>query len=297
MPYAGELSAIITVFLWSASAMIFTSAAMKVGAMQVNISRLVIGMGLLWITIAALNLRLELSQTQIMFLALSSLVGLVFGDTFLFKAFEMIGARMSMLIMSLAPAIAAILAYVFLNETISWIGLLGMAMTLSGVIYVVYENPEDKKNSASVHSSKGALYGLLGALGQGGGLVLAKLAFDEGEVHGLIASSVRTTVAVIVLVPLLGISGRLRNPFSVFRREPAAFRAVLAGSVAGPYLGITFSLIAIMYTEVGIASTIMAMVPVILLPLERIFHHRPMTGRTVLGTVWAVSGVAILFVK
>ncbi len=297
MPYAGELSAIITVFLWSASSMIFTSAALKVGAMQVNISRLVIGMAFLWITILFLGISFSLSWAQIMYLSLSSLVGLVFGDTFLFKAFELIGARLSMLIMSLAPAIAALLAYIFLHETISVPGLIGMAMTLSGIIYVVYENPEENRQSPPLHSSRGALYGLLGALGQGGGLVLAKLAFDDGEIHGLVASSVRTTVAVLCLAPLLWFTGRLRNPVMTFRQNPPAFRAVLAGSIAGPYLGITFSLIAIMHTEVGIASTIMAMVPVLLLPMERIFHKRPMTWRSSLGTIWAVSGVAVLFVK
>ncbi len=265
--------------------------------MQVNISRLVIGMTFLWITILILNISFSLSQKQIVYLSLSSLVGLVFGDTFLFKAFELIGARLSMLIMSLAPAIAAVLAYVFLNELIPWFGILGMAMTLSGIIYVVYESPENGEKSKPVHASRGVIYGLLGALGQGGGLVLAKIAFDDGEIHGLVASTIRTTVAVICLAPLLLLTGRIKNPVRAFKQHPDAFRAVLFGSVAGPYLGITFSLIAIMHTEVGIASTIMAMVPVLLLPLERIIHHRPMTNRAILGTLWSVAGVVVLFIK
>lgn len=297
MPYLGEISAIVTVFLWSASAMLFTAASMKVGAMQVNITRLVAGMTLLWITIGIFNISVHLSHTQILYLSLSGFVGLVFGDTFLFKAFELIGARLSMLIMSLAPAMAALLAYVFLDERISMIALLGMIMTISGIIYVVYESNGRDSESAPLHTSRGALYAFLGALGQGGGLILARLAFDEGEVHGLVASSLRTTVAVVCLLPLFWLTGRIKNPVKVFQGQPKALRAVLFGSIAGPYLGITFSLISIMYTEVAVASTIMAMVPVLLLPLERIVHKRPMTPRAVLGTVWAVAGVVLLFIK
>lgn len=297
MTYLGEISAVVTVFLWSTSALLFTAASQRVGAMPVNITRLMLAMVYLWLTVGIAQLPVNLSWTQLTCLALSSLTGLVFGDTFLFKAFEQIGARLSMLIMSLAPAVAALLAFVFLKERISLIALLGMMMTLSGILLVVSQKDKNGDHGFKAGYRRGILFAFLGALGQGGGLILARLAFDEGEIHGFVAATIRITVAVIGLVPVLWMTERFRNPVSVFRGQTTAAVQVSLGSIAGPFLGITFSLIAIKYTEVAVASTIMAMVPVVLIPAERVIHHHPITVRSVAGTLWAVGGVVLLFIK
>lgn len=116
MPYLGEIASLLTACCWSFSSYIFTAASKRIGSVQINIDRMVFAVLILFVTIMFAGINLELSNTQIFNLAISGIVGLVIGDTFLFKAFTLISTRLSMLLMSLTHAMSAMLAYFFLNE-------------------------------------------------------------------------------------------------------------------------------------------------------------------------------------
>jgi drug/metabolite transporter (DMT)-like permease len=296
MPFVGELSALLTACLWSGSALVFAAATQQAGSFQVNITRLILAVVELALLIVILQLNVRLSGTQVMNLAISGVIGLALGDTFLFRAFQEIGARISMLIMSLAPAIAALLAYFFLGETISSIGIVGMGVTIAGISIVVLERSSAGSGKISVVTS-GILYAVLAAVGQGAGLIFAKLAFREGEVNGFVATAIRIVASLALLLPVAFMSKRYKNPVRMFVEERKAFLLTAAGSVLGPFLGISFSLIAIEHTSVGIAATIMALVPILMLPLVRIIYKEELKWRAVLGAFTAVAGVALLFLR
>ena len=139
MPYIGELSALMTAILWAGTAIAFTEAGKIVGSYVVNISRLVLATVYLVITILIFNLNFQISWEQIYLLGLSGVIGLVFGDGFLFKSFQYIGARLSMLVMTLSPPFAAFSAYIYLGEALSSWGILGIVITISGVSIVVFK--------------------------------------------------------------------------------------------------------------------------------------------------------------
>jgi drug/metabolite transporter (DMT)-like permease len=296
MPYLGELSALLTACLWSGSAMAFASATKRVGSFQVNITRLILAIAYLSIVIGLLQLDIRLSGTQILNLGISGIVGLALGDTFLFKAYQEVGARIGMLIMSFAPAIAALLAYYFLGETLSLVGVLGIAITVFGVSIVLVDQGGDAGKRIYLTTS-GIVYALLAAAGQGSGLVFAKLAFSEGEINGFVATAVRIVASLLLLLPAAVMTRRYSNPFHTFSRDRKAFLFTALGSVLGPFLGITSSLVAIKYTKVGIAATIMAIVPILMLPLVRLVYKEKLTWRAILGAVTAVAGVAVLFLR
>ena len=71
----------------------------------------------------------------------------------------------------------------------------------------------------------------------------------------------------------------------------------MAGSIVGPFLGITFSLIAVSYTEIGIASTLMATTPIMMLPAVKFIYKEKIPFVGILGTFFAVLGIAILFLR
>ena len=133
MPYIGEISALITALLWSGTAIVFTEATKIVGSYVVNISRLLLATAYLILVILIFNLHYQISWQQIYLLGLSGVIGLVFGDGFLFKAFQYIGARLSMLVMTLSPPVAALFAYIFLGEKLSAWGIIGIFVTIAGV--------------------------------------------------------------------------------------------------------------------------------------------------------------------
>lgn len=290
----GELSALLTACCWSGSSLAFAEATRRVGSFHVNVARLMLALAYLLIVIEIAQLDLRLSVRQIAFLSFSGVLGLALGDTFLFRAFREIGARITMLVMSLAPAIAATIAYGVLDERLSSRGVLGIVVTVAGIALVVSERNR-QASSGGLYSVSGIALAVAAATCQGAGLVIAKMAFREGDVHGFVATAVRIAAALILLMPIAVLARRFFGPLALYRTDRTAFLYAAIGSVLGPFLGISFSLIAIEHTDVGIAATIMATVPILMLPLVRFIYNEPISRRAVLGACIAVGGVALLF--
>jgi drug/metabolite transporter (DMT)-like permease len=290
----GELSAVLTATIWACTSLLISTVSSKIGSVQTNIGRMVASLFFFIVTILIFRLPLNISSTQALNLVLSSVVGIVFGDTFLFYAFRQIGARLSMLIMSLSPAIAAILAYLFLDETLSLWGIIGMILTLCGISLVVFERNAPIPSQYRV-TRFGIVCAFLGALGQGGGVIFAKLAFLEGPIHGIIASFIRIAIAVFVLLPIAIVSPRVSNPVPLLRQERKVVLYLLLIAFFGTFGGVTLSLIAVAYAKVGIASTLIATSPVLMLPMVRVAYQEQLSWKATLGAFTAVVGVAILF--
>lgn len=296
MAYAGEFSALLTAALWTGSALAFSAATTRIGSVYVNVTRLVLAVLLLLLTIIALGIEPRISPLQITYLALSGFVGFVFGDTFLFKSYEYNNARIGSLVMSAAPAFAALLAFILLGETVSVTGILGMGITLGGIALVVLERRETSSHHIPI-SMPGILYAFLGALGQAGGLILAKCAFDIGPINGILATFVRAVAATLVVAPLNYLAGRLIQPIQVLVKNRTALYLTILGSFLGPFLGVVFSLISISRTSVAIAATLMATSPILMLPTVWIFFKEKLSWRAVAGAVVAVIGVGVLFLR
>jgi drug/metabolite transporter (DMT)-like permease len=200
-----------------------------------------------------------------------------------------------MLMMSLAPIIAAMLALFFLGETLVPMQWLAIVVTLAGVAMVVTDRrrPEpaagEKPNFA-----RGLVFGLGAAAGQAIGLVLAKRGL-EGGFDALSGNLIRMLAATSVI---WGVAIVLRQAGDTLRRVrsgPEVMLPLLGGALTGPYIGVWLSLIAVQRTEVGIASTLMALPPIFLLPIGRIVFKEAIGLQAVVGTLVAVGGVAMLF--
>ncbi len=296
MPFLGEISALITAVLWSFTSIFFSEAAKITGSMQLNINRLLIAVFLLSSTIFIFGLAHPVLPEQGIYLGLSGLIGLVIGDAFLFKSYLHIGPRMAMLLMALSPGMALVLSYIFLHEQLPFIGILGIVITIVGISVVVLEKRVQTEETFKV-TPYGLFLGFMGAVGQAVGLILAKLAFNMGEVNGFVATFIRIVASVIVFFPMLLILGKYKNPVRLYRSHPRALAFTIGGSIVGPFLGITFSLIAVSNAPVGIASTLMSTMPILMIPLMRIFYKEKVTMRGVIGTVIAIGGIALLFVR
>jgi drug/metabolite transporter (DMT)-like permease len=294
MAALGEISALATAALWSGSSLAFASASRRLGPMLVNTSRLLLATGMLWIVVIFTGVETHLSSRQTLNLAISGVVGLSLGDSFLFKAYQFIGARLTMVVMAIAPAIAAFLAFIILGEVVTATTFVGIFVTLAGIAVVI---AEQRDPAAFKFTRVGVFYAFLGAVGQGSGLVFAKMAFMEGDIDGFFAAFVRLLSSLIVLLPILFLARRLENPFTIAQKDRKGAGMVVIGSVLGPFLGITCSLLAVKHTEVGIAATLMSTVPILMLPLVRVVYHERLSWRAIVGAVIAVGGVALLFLR
>ncbi len=293
----GEIAAIITAICWALTSIFFTISGRQVGSIIVNRIRLLFAVAML-LVIHFLVLG-ELIPTQAgvdrwFWLGLSGVVGLVLGDAFLFQAYVMIGARISTLMMAVVPVISALMAWVFLNEFLTWIEILGIALTVSGIIWVVLER---KNNGEAPLDKRKYLFGLLfafgGALGQATGLVLAKKGL-EGNFSSLSAVLLRMLIAMSTLWVLTILSGQARPTLRALT-NPRLVRIIAIGTLIGPVIGVWLSLVAIQDAYVGIASTLMALTPIAVLPFVHLVFKEEVSKRAILGTLVAMAGVAVLF--
>lgn len=299
---AGQLAGLGTALCWVGTSFCFAAASRSLGAGTVNLVRSFLALGLL----LALNLLLlgaawpDATPVAIAWLAASGLVGLALGDQFLFGAFVDLGPRLAVLLMTLAPVFAAILGWIMLGETLGMLALLGMAITLGGIAWVVSERPSGDARRSSAAWTRGIFLGVLAAAAQGFGVVLAKQGMVDGGVEPLAAQLVRMTAGAGVLGlawllfgarPWLVGSRMEAGPTRV--RRPAVV-GIIGGTILGPVIGVWLSLIAVRRLDAGVASTLMAMSPVLVLPFSRIIDRERLGWRSILGAAIAVAGVAIL---
>ena len=199
----GEIAGILTAVFWTVTSLAFESAGKKVGSLSVNLIRLV--MAFFFIGIYSWVARgfffpTDATLFQWKWLAISGLVGFVIGDLLLFQAFVEVGARISMLMMALAPPFAAFIGWLILDEVMSPMNLLGMAITLTGIIIVILKREKTEENGTVVrriksnYSVQGILLALGGALGQAAGLVLSKKGM--GEYDAFSASQIRVLTGI-----------------------------------------------------------------------------------------------------
>ena len=296
--FLGELAALATSVMFSIGPTFFTLGGRLVGSVIVNRVRL-LAAGLILILVHVLIygqlLPLSAAPDRWFWLALSGVIGLTLGDAALFQAFIQLGARLTMLVFSLSPVLSAILAWAFLGETLAPIELLGVAVTISGVLWVVSEGNGKALNAVDrrVYLS-GLFFALLGALGQASGLITAKLGL-YGDFPALSGQVIRMLAATIGIWLIALAQRQVRSTLSGLRAQPAALRFILLGSISGPVIGVYFSLVAIQFAPVGIASTLMALPPIFLIPIDRYFFKESISPRAIFGTIIALAGVAILF--
>jgi len=300
--YFGEIAALLTAVFWTITSMSFESAGKKVGSLSVNLIRLLMAFlvyGVVNYFRRGLFLPLDAGSERWLWLALSGLVGFVIGDLFLFQAYVVIGARISMLIMALTPPITAFAGWLILGEMLSPMNWVGMVVTLTGIAIVILKREKEDPTSSqrrkisTNYSLAGILLAFGGAVGQGVGLVLSKKGM--GQYDAFAASHIRVITGVIGFALILLITKRYRNLWKALHHKPAMNRIAL-GSLFGPFLGVSFSLLAVQHTQAGIAATIMSIVPVLIIaPAILIFHER-VNWKEVIGAVITVSGVAVFFI-
>lgn len=279
--------------------MAFESAGKRVGALSLNLIRLLIGLVFLSIYNAIVNDGFIPIATgyQWFWLILSGIVGFVLGDLFLFRAFILIGARISMLIMSLVPPITALIGWITLGEVLSGIEFLGMGICMAGISLVMLSGP-NKGKTFSLKKGKmgpvviGSLLALGGAIGQAAGLVLSKKGMQDMDAFA--ATQIRIMAGVVGFLVVITLFRRWKNVQTALK-DLKAMKFMTLGSFTGPFLGVSFSLLAVQHTDTGVAATLMALTPVLIIPPAILYKKEKIHLMEIVGALISVGGVALFF--
>ncbi|MGM9760545.1 MAG: DMT family transporter [Parabacteroides sp.] len=308
--FVGEMISLGVAVSWTATALCFEYAGKRIGTLSLNVVRLSLSLLMLGITLWITTgepLPLDANGEAWLWLGVSGFIGYVLGDYCLFNSYLYIGSRFGQLFMTLAPPSAALTGWLILGEQLPPQAWFGMFVTLSGIALSIISKSGGSSDKWHVTLPwKGVLFGIGAGTGQGVGLVFSKLGMnyfmqtvDASDATALFmvpfaATEIRAIIGVIGFVVLLFASrqGRLLRR-AVHDRK--AMSAATAGTIFGPYLGVSFSLMAVQYTEAGIASTLMALTPILILLPSYLLYRQRVTFRELLGALISVFGVSLFF--
>jgi drug/metabolite transporter (DMT)-like permease len=303
-PLIGETAALFAAVLWTANAILFSAAGKRIGSVGVNAFRILLAVIFLGVThiIILKTLIPAANSAQWFWLGVSGIVGLGIGDFALFAAYVIIGPKRSLLLMALAPVSSVLAGYIILEEALGPLALLGIAITLIGIVIVVLEKKEDDNDFKIEEGKKtyGFMLGGIAAVGQGVGLVISKYGMvtvaDDADVplNSLSATMIRMIIGAMFIWICILVVGRLPKTINSLR-DKQALKLTSAGAFVGPFLGVWLSMVAITFTEAGIAMTLMSLMPVVVIPTVYLLYRERTSLRGMMGAFIAVMGVAIIF--
>lgn len=299
-PLAGEMAGLMTAFLWSLSALAWSVAGRRGGAVPVATVRIWLASALLLAghrVILGCWWPAGTGSRSILLLAASGILGAGIGDLCYFRGLVMIGPRLGTLVQAAAPAMTAVLAYLLPpHEALSLRSVAGIGLITFGVAWVVTETQKGETwHSPRRERLAGLAWALGGAAGGAGGYVLSKVGMGRA-VDPLSASLVRVCASALFCAAVLPFLGKVRGTLQVLGDRPA-MRVIWAGTLAGPVIGIWLSMAAVKWAPAGVASALIATSPIMMIPIAFLAHGDRPTPRAVAGTFAAVAGVALLVLR
>lgn len=298
MQYSGELAALGAAYCWSWTAIFFTAAGVRIGSFSVNVIRLLMAIFLLGFTTILLmgtNVVGWYAGGNIPILLLSGVIGLALGDAALFRALILIGPRKTTLIFASTPIITSVIGWAVLSEILSLQSWIAIAITILGIASVISERSSTGFKIKKGNAVPGIIIALLASLGQAIGLILSKMGMAD-QVDPLPATLLRIISGMAVLFVYM-IATRKTTMVVKNLNNVKAMLLVFGGSVFGPFAGVWLSVVAVRYTETGVASTLMSMVPIMILPAAVILYRERISFRAFFGTAIAIAGIAMLFLR
>ena len=317
MNYLGEFVSLGVSMFWTVASLASEVASRRLGVVVLNVWRMLLtltfSVALLWIVLGT-PLPIYAGSEAWKWLLMSGVVGYFFGDWFLFNSYVIIGSRFGQLIMTLSPAFTALAAWIMLGQQLSLMSLIAMTITLGGIAISIIGPGDDGHKMRLRLPLKGVVFGIMASIGQGVGLVLSKIGLDhyiagvpahllpETEVWLPFSSNmIRCVAGLLCFSTWLWISN-LRKPAGKRRTLLAStsnrtgMMAMILAVITGPFLGVGLSLMAVQYTAAGIASTIMATTPILILLPSRWLFGQKITLAMVIGAIVSVVGVSLFFV-
>ncbi|HEY9627930.1 MAG TPA: DMT family transporter [Coleofasciculaceae cyanobacterium] len=289
--YRGEIAALSAALIWAIASLIYVGLGKQMPPLLLNFAKNGVAIALILLTLLVQgNFAPQIGGLNLGLLLLSGVIGIGFGDTAFLESLNCLGARRSLLLESLAPPLAAVLASVFLAELLSVQAWIGILLTVAGVAWVVVERTPDQVQH--IRPLRGISFGLLAALGQASGAVLSRAALADNDVSPLWSTLIRLAAGMIVLSVLIFSRRQAWLGFQPMR-SPRFLRILVGTAFAGTYLAIWLQQTALKYTAAGIAQALTATSPLFIIPLAMALGERA-SLRSVAGVVIALFGVWLL---
>ncbi|MEM8780478.1 MAG: DMT family transporter [Cyanobacteria bacterium P01_G01_bin.49] len=291
--FIGEFAALGAAFLWAASSIVYALLGQRIPPLQLNLLKGIIATLLIILTLLLTRNSIpDLTPLPFAILLLSGAIGIGLGDTAYFTTLNFLGARRTLLMETLAIPMSAILALIFLSETLELISCFGIILTLLGVAWVITERTPDSVVNHP-NPKQGILWGILAAFSQASGVVLARFALVKSDFSPLESTLLRLIGGLMIVGILLLIPRRKKQtiPVQLSLRVLGIISIVAFGST---YLGIWLQQTSLKFAPAGIAQTLLATSPLFVLPFALAMGQK-ISVRAFLGVLVSLVGIGFLF--
>jgi len=289
----GEGAALMAAFLWTCSSMIW--GLIKLPAFTLNACKNCIGVALVGAHLVIASFVFDFVQISAGWeawgwLTLSGLVGIVVGDTLYFRSLQILGPRRAMVMACLAPFFAALLGVLLLQQMMGYLVIMGVALTMAGVIVVVMDRKAKQEEPGLMPGKMqaGIACGVLSAACQATGGFFS----TQGMVdcNPLEASAIRLLAAAVATTLWTLCRQKYRQAFrDTVKLEH--FRYLIPATALGTWLGIWFCQMAYKNDDLAIAQTLLATCPLFAIPVMWILYRHRVTRVAFAGTVVAIFGI------
>lgn len=295
----GETAALTAAFLWASSSIVYRFLGQSIPPLSLNILKGFVALALiqLTLTLTSQSATWYLEAWRIWLLTASGIVGIGLGDTAYFFALNCLGARRTLVLETLAPPLGALLAFIFVGEIVAPVAILGIAITLAGVIWVIGEQTVTER----IKDRRGIVWAVAAAVAQAGGAVMSRIALLDSDTSPLASSLIRIGAGVVIAIaisflPAFTNERIFQQKLLSFRLPPRTLGIVALAAVGSTYLGIWLQQISLKYTSTGIAQTLLATSPLFVIPLSMIMGEK-VSLRAIFGVCVAVMGISLLFIS
>ena len=292
----GEAAALTTAFLWAFASLLYDR--IRLPAASINLGKNVLACLLL---LVQMGITSQVAATPMfaadgqawLWLTVSGVIGIALGDTLYFRGLQILGPRRTLILTTTAPVLAALLGWLLLDETLGWLAIVGIVITLSGIVIVVSEeqNPDESAGLFPGKSTTGVICALLAAVCTALGGVASKIGMEQCD--PLEATFIRLFVAIPFTLIAVVATKQLKSTATELKQF-SVLRWFVPAVICGTWLGIWLCQIAYKHSEVAIATTLVSTCPLFAIPLVAFFLKQKVTLRAVVGTVIAITGVAVL---
>jgi drug/metabolite transporter (DMT)-like permease len=292
----GEGCALAAALCWSISLVLFKRSEATVTPQAMNLFKNVLACALLIATLPVIGVSIDFDRSQEDWwrLIASGVLGIAIADTLILTALRDLGAGLLAIVdTSYAPTII-LFSVLVLGEPLGVGFLLGGALVLAGVVLAVSSrkpDPEEEDEEERPHKRRGVVVGVLGIVAMALGVVLAKPALERG--HLVEVTLVRLIAGIVIQMGVVSLFPTLRRELSVFKPSPV-WRTLVPASVLGSYLAMLLWLGGFKWTSASVASVLNQLSSVMTIGLAWLVLKERITGRHVVGALFAVSGAVVV---
>lgn len=300
MLYLGVAAGLCTACFWAGSSVIHANVARKVGVHSLLLLRQPLCVTFLAVAAFLAGEFTWYPLYWVMVGSLSGVLAIFLHDWLFYEAIGRAGVRCAIVCNSLSAVCTAILGVFFLGENLGPLGMLGILVSTAGVMLVVCAEQEatgsvvQNKETSPRDYAIGVGMALATALLSAVGMILSKAALSNG-IPPLFMALLRNIVA---LVGFVGAGVLLRSFGPTLRKAratPYLFWMLVAGCLLGPGGGTWLFMVAIQNCGAAVAATLVGLEPVALLVITGIWERRCPARGSIIGSVAACAGAALLF--